>query len=113
MARTHALLWTAVLVVALSIPGDDLPELTSLALDKPVHVVLFAVLGFLWLRVYPRAALRLLIAGLVFAVLTEVYQHVVPIDRVFSLYDALADGVGFALGLGIGLWRQKRQAVAV
>ncbi|HLT48686.1 MAG TPA: VanZ family protein [Rubricoccaceae bacterium] len=107
-----ALLWTLALVVGLSLPGDELPDLSVLSADKLLHAGAFFGLGVLWLWAYPRAAGRILAAGLAFAVLSEVYQHLMPIDRLFSLYDALADAVGLALGLGAGTWWQRRRAAA-
>jgi hypothetical protein len=111
MARLLALLWTLVVVVALSIPGSELPAFVHLSMDKVLHAAAFLVLGLLWLRAYPEAAGRVLLAGVLFALLTEVYQHVMPFDRSFSLADAFADVCGFAAGVGLERRRQRAAGV--
>ena len=108
MKRGLALLWTLAAAVALGLPGQSLPEAPVLAFDKVVHLVLFAVFGILWLRAYPRSGWVVLTAGLVFGLSAEIYQHLMPINRTFSLADFAADGLGLALGLGFGTWFRTR-----
>ena len=107
--RWLAALWTAGIVVACSIPAASLsPIKPALSADKLIHFGLFAVFGGLWMRALcpPRAAahlcrysLYLLVGGSLFAVGTEVYQHVLPIQRRGDPYDALADGSGLLLAV--------------
>ncbi len=101
--RVLAVLWTVLIVAACSIPGRDLPEMDVVGLDKLVHFTLFAGLGWLWMRALHRPLKkrmwRVLTAGLAFAVLTELYQGLLPFDRIPDPYDALAN----ALGLGTAL----------
>jgi VanZ family protein len=114
-ARRHALslavLWTLGILVALTIPTPGLPEApATIDLDKVAHAVLFVGLGVLWMHALqpssgdtPRHARRrgagLFLAGVFFAGLTEVYQYVLPIERLGDPYDALADVVGLALAI--------------
>ena len=108
LLRTLAVGWTLAIVVGLSIPGENLPTPAFASVDKLAHLGAFAGWGLLWLLAYPRATTRIVVAGLLFAVLSETYQHVMPIGRTFSLYDALADAVGLLLGLWVGaLWRRS------
>jgi VanZ family protein len=102
MARLLAVLWTLAVLAALSVPGSALPSFVHLSVDKVFHAAAFLVLGLLWLRAYPHEATRVLVAGVLFAVLTEVYQHVMPIGRSFSLADAFADTCGLVAGVGLG-----------
>ena len=111
MPRTLALLWTTALLIGLSIPGDQLPEATLLTFDKVIHVLLFAGLGFLWLRAYPHRAVTVLLLGIAFGLFSEVYQHLMPIERSFSLLDALADAVGIMLA-GAVWWAMRRHRTA-
>lgn len=102
--RWLALLWTGGIVIACSIPAASLsPIKPALSADKVAHFGLFAVFGGLWMRVLCppgsaaslcRCSLRLLGWGSLFAVGTEVYQHLLPIQRRGDPYDALADGGG-------------------
>lgn len=72
--------------------------------DKLVHVSLFALLGCLAVRGWPRAPQRWLPVGslLLFGLLTEVLQTQIP-GRSASLADWLADALGLAVGML--LWR--------
>jgi len=113
--RRHALplavLWTLGILVALSIPPPDLPVApTTTGLDKVAHVVLFMGLGGLWMHALqpasgdtPRHArwrgAGLFLAGIFFAGLTELYQYVLPVQRLGDPFDALADVVGLFLAI--------------
>jgi hypothetical protein len=107
--RWLAALWTAGIVVACSIPAASLsPIKPALSADKLIHFGLFAVFGALWMRALcpPRASARLcryslylLVGGSLFAIGTEIYQHVLPIQRRGDPYDALADGGGLLLAV--------------
>lgn len=107
--RWLAALWTAGIVVACSIPAASLsPIKPALSADKLIHFGLFAVFGALWMRALcpPRASahlcrysLYLLVGGSLFAIGTEIYQHILPIQRRGDPYDALADGGGLLLAV--------------
>jgi hypothetical protein len=113
--RWIAVLWTLGILAACSIPASSLSPIgPALSYDKLVHLALFAIFGALWMRALcpptaevsrswlRRLGVRLLLLGSLFAIGTEVYQHVLPLQRMGDPYDALADGAG--LGLGIGLY---------
>ena len=108
-ARLLAVLWTLALAVGFSLPSDELPMLTPFGADKVLHLVGFAAFAVLWLEA-GASRRRVLIAGALFGILSEVYQHVMPIGRIFSPYDALADLVG--LGLGVLLHARLRRAAS-
>ncbi len=98
MRRALALGWTLAIVAALSIPGENLPELPPIGFDKLIHVGIFAVFGWLWmaaldapLRVRTR---RVLAAGLLFAALSEVYQGTLIPGRIGDPFDVVANALG-------------------
>ena len=107
--RWLAVLWTGGIVIACSIPASSLsPIEPALSADKLIHFALFAVFGLLWMRAFcpPDAAaslrrhsLSLLGGGSLFAIGTEVYQHLLPIQRRGDPYDALADGGGLLVAV--------------
>lgn len=111
--RLLAVFWTIGILLVVTIPTGTVPEVDSaLGLDKIVHAVLFGGFGILWLRglcppgeeglssgVAWRAPVVLAV-GILFALATEVYQHVAPIERVGSTYDAAADLVGLLVAFG-------------
>ncbi|WP_457652902.1 VanZ family protein [Rhodocaloribacter sp.] len=98
MRRALALGWTLAIVVALSIPGESLPDVPVLGFDKLVHLAIFAVFGWLWMAAL-EAPLRartwgVLAAGLLFAALSEVYQGTLIPGRIGDVYDAVANALG-------------------
>jgi VanZ family protein len=108
--RLLAVLWTVGIVLAMSIPANDLTGMQpGLGLDKVVHVILFAGFGILWLRAvcppdesglpgsFRRRAGLFFVAGVLFAVGTEVYQHLLPVRRMADPYDVTADLIGFII----------------
>jgi len=116
LSATHyrwlAWFWTAGIVAACSIPAATLSPIgPALSADKAIHLGLFAIFGVLWMgALCPPASnpsrtclrhhgLRLLGWGGLFAVGTEVYQHVLPLQRVGDPYDALANGSGLVLSV--------------
>jgi hypothetical protein len=112
--------WTLALLVALSIPADVLPPANpALSPDKVVHVVLFCVLGLLWLRaaralgggrrLRPAEACAVLAGGALFAVATELYQHLAPVRRHGDAYDAGANVAGLLIALAVH-WAYVRRA---
>lgn len=109
--RWLALSWTIAIVAACSIPAPSLTSIgPALSADKAIHFGLFAVFGALWMRALRpsssgasrplrRRALYVLGGGLLFAVGTEVYQHVLPLRRTGDPYDALANGGGLFISV--------------
>lgn len=108
--RWLAALWTVGIVAACSIPAASLTPLgPALSADKVIHFGLFVVFGVLWMRALGpspkeetalrRRALWVLGGGLLLAVGTEVYQHVLPLQRLGDPYDALANGAGLLVSV--------------
>jgi VanZ family protein len=87
---------------ALFSPASGVPFLPP-GVDKIGHFALFAALALT--GSWGRLAQRPLAIGLVgYAVLSEILQGVLPINRDPSPWDALADFAGIA----IGLWLARR-----
>lgn len=111
--RILAILWTLGIVAACSLPGRTLPQSGLFEFDKLIHAALFFGFGVLWLLAL-QAPLRIrrwrvFLAGLAFAVLTEVYQGLLPFERFPDPYDALANGLGLCAALlAHGWWTRRR-----
>ncbi len=101
--RRIAIGWTALIVIACSIPGKSLPEVQFDFVDKSAHFVLFFVFGWLWVPACNGTLLSRLaavsLAGLVLAAGTEVYQGLLPINRSPDGLDAVANAVGLIVGI--------------
>ena len=103
-----ALVWTLGIVALCTLPGDDLPDIDFFSADKIGHFAMFAGFGFLWSWVSPRSFRQtvpiVVVAGLLFAVGTEIYQGLLPFGRDPSAADAAAN----LAGLGAGIWLYGR-----
>jgi VanZ family protein len=95
------ILVSLMILVAVLIPGHDLPDVHIGGYDKLIHLGMFAT----WtlavrydFRVKPSRYYLIFLGGIVFSLLTELLQ--VPVEgRTFDFYDVAADGVGIILGL--------------
>ena len=113
--RLLALGWTLAIIVALSIPGESLPDVPVLGFDKLVHVSIFAVFAWLWMDALD-APLRVrtwgvLAGGLLFAALSEVYQGALIPGRIGDVYDVAANVLG--LVAAVLVFRRTRRKTPV
>lgn len=111
-----AWVWTILIVVACWIPGAWLRRHESrpkgfLHIDKVIHGVMFAGVGFLWMRALrtPGRAARVAAFGLTLAVVTELGQATPIVDRDADPLDVLADSIGLLVGMGAAAgWQGTR-----
>jgi VanZ family protein len=95
-----------------SLPGKKYPY-TFFSADKLIHVVEYAVLGYLVARAFgcdlhERQILfvRSLVVCVLYGISDELHQWFVP-DRVVSVMDLLADIIGSVSGIGIYIKQRK------
>ena len=104
--------WALIILVLCSIPGKDIPSVGWLQIlnpDKWVHAAIFIVQYLLLMFAFSKKYVDKLwlFAGhwwavtlsMLYAVLTEVYQHVFLPDRYGDVYDFIANAVGVLLGV--------------
>lgn len=105
-----AALWTIAVLTACSIPAAQLAplEFDLFAIDKWVHIGLFAVFGILWTQAFPDRTWAVFAAGVAFGVGIEIWQGLLPIDRMPDPLDAAADVVGLMIGVPLGSWIARR-----
>ncbi|KAB7732679.1 VanZ family protein [Rudanella paleaurantiibacter] len=96
--------WTIAIFVACSLPGNGKVNLTNS--DKWNHAGVFFVFGILWVNLGRRPGLVIL-AGIAYGMLIEVWQGIMPIGRTFDWYDGLADAVGVVVGVGVALLAER------
>lgn len=95
-----AILWTLLILLACSWPGKDIPAAPVAGFDKLVHSGLFVGWTVLWLLVYPQKSKSVILLGMAYGLGLEFYQQILPFDRTFDWWDAVADSVGVLLGYG-------------
>jgi VanZ family protein len=111
-----AVTWTTIILIGLSWPASSIPNVNIENFDKVVHFAMFFGFGFLWMIAIPlRVDTRtwvVLITGIIFAIFTELYQGIIPMDRTPSMWDVVADVFGLCMGImtyHILLMRQLRK----
>ncbi len=91
-----AVLWTVFVLTASLMPvhpPGKLPEQS----DKLVHVFFFALLYFFWNRTRLFHAISLLVYLVLFGIIIEILQGILPFGRHFDWLDVLADFFGIIL----------------
>jgi VanZ family protein len=95
------ILVSLMILVAVLIPGHDLPNVDIGGYDKLIHLGMFAT----WtlavrydFRTKPSRYYLILLVGIFFSFLTELLQ--LPVEgRTFDAYDMAADAAGIIIGL--------------
>ena len=103
-----AIIWFLLILVAICIPGYDLPEVDNWMIeinyDKLIHVGLFAMLAFLFM--YPivksnlqkkikwQYVIKITMATIIWGFCTELIQKFFIPGRSYNLSDWAADGLG-------------------
>ena len=107
-----AVVWTVLVVVVLSIPGEAVPsrEMLPFAADKWVHAGMFLGIGALWLQLPPGRAWAVIRGGVAFAIATELWQSMPMIRRFTDPLDVAADTVGLVIGVALSAWLARRQS---
>lgn len=100
MKRFLAILWSIVIIVLCSLPGKDLPQVNILNFDKVAHFGVMFIWAILWLWDKPsRNIWFVALGGGIFGTAIEFYQDMLPWERSFDWFDALADFVGACCGV--------------
>lgn len=91
-------LWSFLILVACTWPGKDLPAAPVLGFDKIVHSGLFTLWAILALIIYPEKSRFVVGLGMAYGLGLEFYQQLLPFDRTFDWWDAVADAAGVLIG---------------
>lgn len=116
--NTLLVVWSAVILAATLFPGNRFPDLEQLknidGFDLLVHGVLFLIWSILFLRAFFnvhqlkrwnwRPLLITAFAGMVFGAFTEFLQFLVPVYRLASWFDFIADTAGTILGVAFWIF---------
>ncbi len=106
--------WTLLILAACSIPGKDIPRIQFdlFEPDKIAHFTLFFVLGGLWMHALPETLpgrkAWVALSGIAYAILTEIYQGLLPFDRTPDPADSVANIIGLFLAISLYPWIKDR-----
>lgn len=93
-----AWLWSFAILVACTLPGKDIPMAPVVGFDKLVHAGLFFIWIILWLLPAKKNVVSYILLGMGYGLALEFYQQLLPFDRSFDWWDAVADAAGVILG---------------
>jgi len=111
VARRLAILYALLLVGVSSLPGFKLPDLSEGHLDKVLHGLEYAILGFLVVRGWGPFRERTIgrwhewvpyLILIVFAAIDEYHQTWIP-GRFSEWFDWMADALGITIGYLYGM----------
>lgn len=105
---TPAIIWWLVVLVLMCTPGKDFPDLGSwteqIKLDKIIHIGIFSLMGYMFMRpvsiknlpdaIKNNYFLKIAIAISLWGITTEFIQHFWIPGRSFDLWDWVADTLG-------------------
>lgn len=100
---------TAVILVAMLTPADAIPDTSFNGADVLVHVVTFAVWGFVVRHETAAASGTVLAGGVALALATELLQMLIP-GRMFAVWDIVSDVAGLAVGIVVAGWWASRRS---
>lgn len=95
------LIVSVLIIIAVLIPGSNLPSVNIVGFDKIVHVGLFGLWALAVRYDFDAPNFKfamVLLAGIGFSVMTEVLQLMVE-GRSFDVFDMVADTIGLIGGL--------------
>jgi|GEM_PF-515564 len=99
-----ALLWMALILLLIGLPGYSFPKNELISTDKFIHFGLFFVHTLLWMQAFRKqnaipmlrfeAGFYSLVIGILFSGITEILQGFIFIQRSADLMDYFANSVG-------------------
>lgn len=93
-------IYWAILTYALLRPTGDVAHkfLFFEGIDKAVHFLVFAILGFLFSIVFRKSTFLFFVIMFLYALLTEILQGAMDWGRSFEIWDLVADMLGVSIG---------------
>ena len=107
--------WMLLIITISSLPGEYIPNVHIIDLDKVAHFFEFFILGILLLRALLNSNLNIGLAKIVilsiviasgYAAIDEWHQQFIP-DRIPNVFDFFADFTG--LNIGIFLYKSREK----
>ncbi len=95
-----ASIWTTAMLIGFLTPLTKLPDVALSISDKAMHAGLFVGFTGLW-TLAGQNIRRMVILGILYGLLIEVLQGILPVHRTADWVDALADTIGVFIGAGL------------
>jgi glycopeptide antibiotics resistance protein len=97
--KVLTLIVSLLILVAVLIPGSNIPNVNLVGVDKIVHICMFSAWAVAIRFDFPNSKKWVvLLAGMMFSLITEIVQLFAE-GRSFDFFDMLFDGIGLMIGL--------------
>ena len=108
-----AVYYTLILVLLSLIPVPDLglPRFKLLELDKLIHFIMYLIFALIWgLKIENFSERKIKISAylILFGLVLEILQHLLPFGRYFDLGDFIANATGVLFGVFILYYLKKK-----
>ena len=105
--------YTLILIILSLVPVPDLglPRFKLLELDKLIHFIMYLIFAMIWgLKVENFLERKMEISAylILFGLVLEILQHVLPFGRYFDLGDFVANSIGVLFGVFILYYLKKK-----
>jgi glycopeptide antibiotics resistance protein len=120
---TPGIAWFFLTIIAISIPGKELPKFGAwfeqISFDKLIHTFLFGMVAFLWMLPVGLSTqskkskyywcIKVSIASAIWGLTAELIQKYFIPGRSYDLIDLLANTLGVIVAYIYMIWRIKKQ----
>ena len=108
-----AVYYTLILIILSLVPIPDLglPRFKLLEFDKLIHFIMYLIFALIWgLKIENFLERKMEISAylILFGLVLEILQHVLPFGRYFDLCDLVANSIGVLFGVFILYYLKKK-----
>ena len=105
--------YTLILIILSIVPVPDLglPQFKLLEFDKLIHFIMYLIFALIWgLKIENFLERKMEISAylILFGLVLEILQHVLPFGRYFDLGDFVANSIGVLFGVFILYYLKKK-----
>ena len=108
-----AVFYTLILIILSLVPIPDvgLPRFKLLELDKLIHFIMYLIMAITWglkIENFSKRKIEISTYLILFGLVLEILQHVLPFGRYFDLGDLVANSIGVLFGIFILYYLKKK-----
>lgn len=107
-------IWTIMVLVLTMTPSESLPKAQIFSYDKIGHfgmiggwTGLLGLIVFYYKKNYNAQLLPIFFTGVLFGITIEIFQLLLPINRLFSWYDIIANSLGALVAVLVLFYLKK------
>ena len=108
-----AVYYTLILIILSLVPIPDLglPRFKLLEFDKLIHFIMYLIFALIWglkIENFLERKMEIFAYLILFGLVLEILQHLLPFGRYFDLGDFVANSIGVLFGVFILYYLKKK-----